>query len=383
MKVLHVTSNLDPQRGGPVSALVGLASAQAKIGIEVSIVVNQNEASVERAPLQTLGVRFVDLTPPLGLLRARPEALQVLAAEIERADIVHIHGVWEEPQHSAALLARQQRTPYLIRPCGMLDPWSLRQKRWKKKLYYAWQQKADLNGAAALHFTSRAECEGTAALGLKSRAIVEPNGLELEKFQQLPSPRLFRAQHLKNDSRKYLIFAGRLHPKKGLDILIPALARANLDNCVLCVAGPDENQYQTVVESLVASHDLENRVVFTGMLRDEMLQSALCGAEIFVLSSYQENFGNAVIEALACGTPVMVSDQVNIYPEIVRAEVGAVVPLNVELWAREMARWVGDDELRNAAEQRARPFVWERYDWNEIAARWQKHYQNFLNANAK
>ena len=378
MKVLHVTSNLGPHRGGPVSALIGLARAQAKVGMEVSIVVNRSAESVERGELENLGVRFVDLAPPLSTLRPEPKALQVLAAQIERAAVVHIHGVWEEPQHSAAVLARQLATPYLIRPCGMLDPWCLAQKRWKKKLYYQWRQKTDLNGAAALHFTSRAERDGTTALKLTSRALVEPNGLDLEKFQHLPADQLFRQQHLKNTTRKYLIFAGRLHPKKGLDILIPAFARSNLDGCLLCVAGPDENDYRAVVESSVRSHGIENKVVFTGMLRDEMLLSALSGAELFVLSSYQENFGNAVIEALACGTPVIISDQVNIHPEIASAQVGAVVPLDVDILAREITRWMSDDKLRDAAAQRARPFVWERYDWNQIAARWKEHYRKLI-----
>ena len=375
MKVVHVTSNLDPRRGGPVSALIGLARAQAKIGLEVSIVVNRSANSVERNALENLGVRFVDLASPLYTLRPEPKTLQVLATQIERAAVVHIHGVWEEPQHSAAVLARRLATPYLIRPCGMLDPWCLAQKRWKKKLYYQWRQKADLNGAAALHFTSCAERDGTSVLNLTSRALIEPNGLNLELFQHLPAVQRFRQRHLKDTTQKYLIFAGRLHPKKGLDILIPAFARSAPDDCLLCIAGPDEGGYRAVVENSVRSHGIENRVVFTGMLGDEMLMSALSGAELFVLSSYQENFGNAVIEALACGTPIIISDQVNIHPEIVAAQVGAVVPLNVEALAREITRWMSDNKLREAAAQRSRAFVWERYDWNHIAMRWKEHYQ--------
>lgn len=378
MKVLHVTSNLDPRRGGPVSALLGLAHAQAEIGLEVTIVINSAQHSVERGELENSGVRFIDLTPPLSLLRPSKTSLQVLAAEIRRADIIHIHGLWEEPQHSAAVLARKYNKPYLIRPCGMLDPWCFNQKRAKKQLYYWWKQKADLNGAAALHFTSEMERQGTSFLRLKTPTIIEPNGVALEKFASLPSTEIFSQQYPLVNGRRTITFVGRIYPIKGLDLLIPAFAKAQIENTVLCVLGPDEDNYQATVQQLAQQCGVADKVLFTGILSGELLRSALAQADLFVLSSYHENFGNAVIEALACGTPVIVSDQVGLSHEIHQAKVGAVVPLSADALAREISRWMNDNELREAAAQRARPFVWERYNWNEIAARWKAHYQQLL-----
>ncbi len=117
------------------------------------------------------------------------------------------------------------------------------------------------------------------------------------------------------------------------------------------------------------------------MLPGEMLRSALAGADLFVLPSYHENFGNAVVEALACGTPVIVSDQVGIGSEIENAGVGAVVALGIEALAREISRWMSDNKLRESAANRARDFVWQHYDWNEIAARWHEHYQKMIGLN--
>ena len=374
MKVVHVTSSLDPRRGGPVSALVGLAAAQNASGLEVTILVNQAPHSIERDRLATDGVKFVDLAPPLSLLRPQKTALQVLAAHIERADIVHIHGLWEEPQHSAAVLACRFKKPYLIRPCGMLDPWCFAQKRWKKQVYYWWRQKADLEGAAALHFTSEMERKGTSGWQLKAPTLVEPNGVALEKFAALPAAEVFAQQYPLANGRRTIVFVGRIFPIKGLDLLIPAFAKAQVENTVLCILGPDEDDYQRTVEQLAQQHGVADKLLFTGLLSGETLRSALVGADLLVLPSYHENFGNAVIEALACGTPVIVSDQVGLSSEIEQAAVGAVVPLDVDILAREITRWMSDSALREAAAQRARAFVWERYDWNQIAARWNEHY---------
>jgi glycosyltransferase involved in cell wall biosynthesis len=378
MNVLHVTSDLNPLRGGPVSALIGLACAQSRVGMEVTIIVNSRGGLRNDAELKESEVNTVLLAPPLTAFRTPQSSLHRLESAVEHADVLHIHGLWEEPQHLAAALARRYAKPYLIRPCGMLDPWCLNQKKWKKHFYYEWRQKEDLNQASALHFTSQLEQEGASSLKLRSRPVIEPNGVNLQKFDSLSAENVFRKYFLKDHDQRFIIFAGRIHPKKGLDLLIPAFADAACDNIVLCIAGPDENGYRAVVEQMASEYQIADKIIFTGMLQDEMLLSALAGAELFVLSSYQENFGNAVIESLACGTPVIISDQVNIHAEITKAQVGGVVPLNVNALSQELVRWLNDDALRNAAAQRARPFVWNRYDWNEIAKRWKQHYEEIV-----
>jgi glycosyltransferase involved in cell wall biosynthesis len=375
VNVLHVTSNLNPLRGGPVSALIGLACAQSQTGMEVTVVVNHDRGVEDVSELENAGIEVVFLAPPVPAFRASQSSLQQLESTIKHADIVHIHGLWEEPQHQAAVLARKCKKPYLIRPCGMLDPWCLNQKRWKKQLYYQWRQKEDLNQAAALHFTSQLEQGGSSCLGLKSRSIIEPNGVNLKKFNSLPPVNLFRARFLPKTGQRYIAFVGRIHPIKGLDLLIASLAALLFDDIMLCIIGPDEAGYQSQVEADIKHRSLTGKIIFTGMLRDDILLSALRGAELFVLPSYHENFGNAVIEALACGTPVVVSDQINIHAEITKAQVGQVVPLSADILSKELSRWLSDDALRNAAAQRARPFVQSRYDWNEIAERWKRHYE--------
>jgi glycosyltransferase involved in cell wall biosynthesis len=263
--------------------------------------------------------------------------------------------------------------PYLVTPHGMLDPWSLSQSRWKKRLYLAWRLRSNLRHARAIHFTTRTESDLVAPLRLGPPGFVETLGVDLAEFEQLPSKGAFRQRYSLGD-RPLVLFLGRVHPKKGLDLLIPAFDAARLDDAVLVIAGPDADGYRARVEADIAARLLQGRVVFTGMLRGRDRVEALADADLFVLPSYQENFGIAVVEALAAGTPVLISDQVNIWQDIIEGSVGAVVRTDVNPLAAELRRWMTDATLRREAADRARPFVWQRYDWRQIATRWTGHY---------
>jgi glycosyltransferase involved in cell wall biosynthesis len=208
---------------------------------------------------------------------------------------------------------------------------------------------------------------------LKTPGIVEPNGLDLGEFAALPPEGAFRGRHPELRGRAMILFLGRIHPKKGLDLLIPALARLGKE-ARLVIAGPDQQGYRTVVEGMIRREGVGDRVIFTGMLHGMERVAALRDADLFVLPSYQENFGIAVAEALAAGTPVVISDQVNIHREIAAAGVGQVVETNVAPLAAAIEAWLGDEKRRRSAGERGRDFVRERYDWRRIAEAWREHY---------
>jgi glycosyltransferase involved in cell wall biosynthesis len=170
-----------------------------------------------------------------------------------------------------------------------------------------------------------------------------------------------------------------VHPKKGLDLLIPAFARAGDEDATLVIAGPVQDGYEPVVRGLIRDAGIERRVVLTGMLSGRPRLAAFAAADLFALTSRQENFGMVVIEALACGTPVMLSDQVNIWRDVVDANVGAAVPLDVERIAATLRQWLSDDAGRRAAAAaRARAFVAEHYDWRQIGPRWVRRYEEVV-----
>jgi glycosyltransferase involved in cell wall biosynthesis len=212
-------------------------------------------------------------------------------------------------------------------------------------------------------------------VGLKAAAFVEALGVDLSEFATLPPAGTFRRQHPQIAGRRIVLFLGRVHPGKGLELLVPAFAQAAPDDAVLVIVGPDSENFRAVVEADVAAHGLRDRVIFTGMLRGAERIAALRDAELFIMPSFHENFGLAVIEALAAEVPVIVSNEVNVHAEISAAGVGGVVPTQVKPLAAEIARWMNDAELRRQASQRAIPFVREHYDWNKIAAGWVDHYQ--------
>jgi glycosyltransferase involved in cell wall biosynthesis len=141
------------------------------------------------------------------------------------------------------------------------------------------------------------------------------------------------------------------------------------------IAGPDENGYRAVLERQIGSAGLLNQVMFTGRLDRAGVLAALSAADLFVLPSRSENFAVAVVESLAAGTPVIVSDRVGVHEDVQRGKVGAVVPLDLDALARELTRWLSDSELRAGAAARAPRFAQEHFDANAVAARWLEHYR--------
>ena len=223
MHVLHVISGIDRPSGGPASALIGLTQAQAVQGADITVAAtwhaNNDLSAAEQMSSQGIQVKLIG--PSRKPLARHPDIAATLQALIAKADIVHIHALWEEIQHQAAKIAHRLGVPYIIRPCGMLDPWSLAQNPLKKNLYLAWRLRKNLNRAAAIHFTSNAERDMTTPLGLTPPTIVEPNGVDFAEFHDLPPTGSFRARYQSIADRPWVMFLGRIHPGKGLEIPHP------------------------------------------------------------------------------------------------------------------------------------------------------------------
>jgi glycosyltransferase involved in cell wall biosynthesis len=347
-----------------------------EVAIFATFVKDADLSTVEE--LRHEGIEFHLVGPCYRLLAWHWQIGRVARQVIPQFQVIHLHALWEEIHHQAARASRANDRPYIIRPCGLLDPWSLAQQGLKKRLCLAWRVRNDLDRAAAIHFTTDIERDLTAPLQLRAPSLVEPNGIDLEEINDLPPKGTFLARYPGLIGRPVVLFLSRLHHKKGLELLIPAFARIDSQNAILVIAGPDADNYRPVLESLVDRCHLRERVVFTGMLKGKDRIAALADADLFVLPSYQENFGISVVEALAVGTPVIVSDQVNIYPEIQAAKVGGVVPLQVEPLVLELNRWLADASLRQVAAARARQLVRDRYDWQAIARRWAENYTRLL-----
>jgi glycosyltransferase involved in cell wall biosynthesis len=380
MKVLHAISGIDPRNGGPTNALIGLAAAQVRAGLDVRVISTwqEQEAHQSAQRLKGLGVRVNMVGQAYGKLSRHPDLTAAVDREIADADVVHVHALWEEIQHQAARSAQRQNVPYIMTPHGMLAPWSRTQggwvHRWGKRAYLALRLRKNLDRAAAIHYTTPAERDLVAPLRLTPQSFIEPVGIDFSEFQQLPERGRFRARYPQLGERPMLLFLSRISPQKGLDVLIPAFARLKNDT-ILVIAGPDFEGYGKFVHGWVEEHGVKDRVIFTGMLHGVDRIEALRDADLFVLPSHHENFGIAVAEAMAAATAVVISREVNIWQEVLAAGAGAAVPGgDVDALTAEMTRWLGDAAMRRSAGEKARVFAQSHYDWGRIARNWVGHY---------
>jgi glycosyltransferase involved in cell wall biosynthesis len=284
MRVLVSATSLRPGYGGPALAVSRLATALADAGVEVGLWAA--DGSVEDTPL-------LPRRAPVTRLRGSPaEAIAAFAP-----DVVHDNGLWLPHNHRLADLARAAGAPRVVSPRGMLEPWAIRHKRWKKAAAWRLYQRRDLGRAAVLHATAAQEAAnlGAFALGAPIRAIA--NGVDL--------PDLPRTEQSAGSRARTALFLGRIHPVKGLPMLIEAWARARLGGWRLIIAGPDEAGHQREVEAAVAGASLSDVVSFTGPAFGEAKTRLLRQADLVVLPSHSESFGMVVAEALAHATPVL------------------------------------------------------------------------------
>lgn len=375
MRILHVIPSLDPSAGGPTTALIGMASAQARAGLDVSVLTTwrEGQSPVAIREFEQAGVKVTQVGPVAGALRRHPDLANQIDQLAGEVDVVHIHSVWEEPQHLAARAAIKQGKPYIFTPHGMLDPWSLAQKKWKKRLYMAWRLRRDLNQASALHFTTEAERDACRALGLKPPSVVIPLGISWDEFESLPPRDALRRQHPQIGNRPILLFLGRIHPGKGVEYLVPALAQTQTKP-ILVVVGPDSNGFRATIEARVDQAGIKDRVIFTGMLKGPERVAALAGADLFALPSDHENFGMSVVESLAAGTPVIISNEVALASEVMGGKVGSVVQRDPKSIATGIDAWLSDESELDGVRDRCRTFARERFDWALIAKTWVNFY---------
>lgn len=291
-RVVHLTHSKDPRTGGVIEAVIRLDESLREHGVESIITDDPNEAHRSDSHLVA-------------------------------------HGLWQWPGAVARQCLAKYGTPYLLFPHGMLDPWFKRTfpfKHFKKQLYWWWRQGRILKDAQAVCFTTEEErrlarktfrpYEGNEVVtGL---GVGDPPGNEEKQRKEffLRFPELV--------DRKLLLYLGRMHPKKGLDLLLSSFLDACLEGETLVLAGPLENPDRYLNQLLTQTKGLKNKVVWTGMLSGNLKWGALRSADALILPSHQENYGMVVAEALSVGTPVFLTDKVNLWREVTEAGAGIV-----------------------------------------------------------
>ncbi len=375
MKILHLTNSLNPAYGGPAACIRALAPALAAIG-------HASEIVALDAPGADFLAGYPATVHALGPVKsgfgysARFEPW--LKAQAARFDAVIVHGLWQHPGVAALRqLTAPGMPPYFVFTHGMLDPWFKRQyplKHYLKIGYWMLFERRVLREAAAVLFT----CEEERRLARPTfpAAAYRERVVTFGTTAPPPEPEaqrdaLFQA-HPELRHRPYWLFLGRIHLKKGVDLLIDAystIAAGDASLPRLVIAGPcDDPDYLARLQASAAASCPPYSVLWPGMLTGAVKWGALRVAEAFVLPSHQENFGIAAAEALACGTPVLLSNQVNIHREIAEDGAGLVEPDTADGTLALLRRWRGlNPEARRAMRAAAMRTFGNRYEIGAVA----------------
>ncbi len=365
---LNVVTHLDPSFGGLSAAVPALSAGVAALdrhSVSIGAFCVPHETFSREAQANVTIVEW----PAMRWNWIKDRNLRSAFSDtVKGSDGVHIHGLWDQSTFAAAAAARKHKRPYIVSAHGMLDAWALANRRVKKAIYSALVEKANVSGAACLHALTRAEAQNYFAYGARQPVAVIPNGVEVPKDI---SPMSFLQRFPDLQSKKLVLFLGRIHLKKGLDGLASAWKSIARDypEAQLVLAGPDCEGTQEVIEHLIRDASLESRVTFTGMLRGEMKWSALAAAECFVLPSYSEGLSVAMLEAMGSGLPVIVSQACNV-PEIAGRGAGWVIRPEANSLSDALREclsnpWAANQQMGN----NGRKFVREEFSWPSVARR--------------
>jgi glycosyltransferase involved in cell wall biosynthesis len=418
MRILQIIPSISLVYGGPSQMVLGLSAALASQGIDVTIITTDSNGDIGQDPLDVpLNLPIKQNGYEIIYFRCSPfrrykfslSLLQWLNENARQFDLAHIHALFSPVTTFAATIARGHKLPYIIRPCGMLDPADLQKKQFLKQVYAAILERPNLAGAAAIHFTSKQEAKISERFGLHStskmpvpRDLVIPLGVTADFDRAFPvSPFLTKAggertevlttnfsvansypDILTNPQIPIILFMSRIERKKGLELLIPALESILADNLkfnfILAGSNPQDADYETQIKVQIKKSSLEEFTTITGFVSGDLKAEMLRKADLFVLPSYYENFGIAVAEAMAAGVPVVISDRVYICEDIQQAEAGWVVPLEVEELANSIKSALLNPEERKRRGLNGKEYAEKHYNWEQLARQTIEAYQQIL-----
>lgn len=373
MKILHVIPSISPTRGGPSTVVKQLAEEQARTGIDVTVATTDDDGPGRRwqpasAEERRGGVRYCIFPRQSSFYSVSFPMARWLDRNLRRFDVLHIHSLFSFPAAAAARAALRNRVPFVVRPLGTLNAWGLGNRRpWLKRLSLRFVEMPILQRARAVHFTSDQERDEAANLAIGHRPVVIPNPVELPALPAGPAGR----------DRDMVLFLGRIHRVKGLDLLLPAMAEVirTRPTARLVIAGDGEAQLIAGLHRAAQDLGLTSRIEWLGAVDGTRKQALFARAGLFVLPSYSENFGIAAGEALAAGVPLVISNRVAIHPEVARAGAGLVVPCETMAIARAIERILGDAGLAARCAEAGRRLVAERYSATAVTSELIRLYQ--------
>ena len=355
MKVLHVITSIDPASGGPTRSVKGLCRSLSNAGIDTTLLVVCGHHLFENA----CGVHVLYKTAP----------------SIEDFDIVHLHGLWQWGVHKVAKECQHKNVKYVISPRGMLDPWALSVKKWKKFVAMFLYQRRDLEMSRAFHATAEAESEHIRACGLQQPIMVAPNGVDLPTVMPERMP-------IDDFKGKTAIFLSRLHPGKGLLTLADAWAQSRPQGWRMLVIGPDSYGHKKEVFERLLANGISDQWRFVDAVNDIDKWRYYRSADLLVHPSVSENFGITIAEGLVAGLPVIATKGTP-WGELESRGCGWWVDVGVEPLVEALTKAVLlSDAARRAMGERGRKLVEEKYTWEAVVRKMVKGYEEVLHGQA-
>lgn len=365
MNILHVVADLHKGGGGTSEVIPRLARAQKELGHEVTLaglnceISDETHAAIESGVFYE-GSSITDglLPRPLGYSSSFRKALEPL---VQKADIVHLHGLWMYPPWCAGWLAQTFGKPYVMMPHGFLEPARLRISKWKKRIVGQMFERPLFKHARAIIATAESEAEGIRAYGLQNPIHIMPIGLDCEKFRSCVNP------GMPNDAQKKLLYFSRITPIKGLDMLADAWSRIASKKWKLLIVGPDDRGYTESIKKIYAEKCDAESYEFMGPVYGDDKYELLASVDAFVLPTRSENWSIAVAEAMASGLPVVCTKGAP-WKCLETARAGWWCEISVEgIEAAIRAMMNLTDEERRARGANGRAWVERNLDWTTIA----------------
>ncbi|MCH2134149.1 MAG: glycosyltransferase [Phycisphaerales bacterium] len=377
MRIAQYMFRVDFEDGGPPRAVVDLSRVLQDRGHDVTLVTTETKDVPPGWMSPGEGPEILALPSPAlpGSLYRRSQLAPVKDL-LKRIDVLQMHGPWERSNAQFASLARAARVPYVVSLRGMLDDWCMTQGGLKKRLYLKLAGRKFLEGAAYVHCTADDELAQSGKWFPRGRGRVVPNLIDLAPYATLPGPEEAREAYPFLAEGHSLLFLSRIHVKKGIEHLIQA-ARLLIDSgrpVHVAVAGSGDDAYVSRLKKQVEQTGLSDQVHFLGHVGGSLKFSLYEAADVFVLPTSQENFGFVQFESMGCGTPVMTTNLVDTWREIVESGGGVAVDQDARAIAAGLEPILDSPETREVMGRRGREWVLEHLATDQIASRLEAMY---------
>ncbi len=376
MKILQVVTDFSPKWGGVYQSVLGFSNF-LKNDTELSIFSTFREEQSENQKIQGLKQFSFGASAKYQFSFEIKQALEKL---IPQYDLIHIHGLWQFPLSYAAACARRFHVPYVYHIHGMLNKWPVRHHSFRKQIYAVLWEHENLNAADAIVCVTADEEKSVRDFQIKAPISVIPNGVYRSEIEARTTQKRFIEKNPHLAGKILLLFLRGIHPKKGINLLLRAFQNVTgqMPDAHLIIAGPEEDKnHAGQLKAFVSSRQLSKAVTFFGPVFGQSKKELLSSADLFVLSSHDEAFSIAVLEAMAHELPVLITRDCS-FSDVASAQAGLVVDYDVNQLTDAMQRLVQNQKLRQKMGQNARELVESQYLWEVVAPKLKTLYEKII-----